>query len=331
MSRDDRTPDVPDETVDEITTDHTALDDTADAPAAGDASDADDAAGAELGRQMTALVSGVEITPALRARVAEGVMARPKPRMGALAGRPLAAAAAIVVLIAGALAFAAGGGDDADDLVIADERPQPSPPTTLAEDDADWPATVGGVVIVRPPAVGEELPAPPPPPVTEPAPVPQVAPPPTVPPCRDSVDPACGPFTWDPAPVVPQAELRFLLPSEPARVGVPYELVVELTDPGTMPSFNCASGVAVDPTPSSQYPIITLAGCVYEPLECPTRYGPWTPPAPRGGSVRTSVTITFDEPGSYGVAASARRPLLCDNVDPYGTDASGSAVVQVVP
>jgi hypothetical protein len=325
MSRDDRTPDVPDATPDD------ALDLTAaDVLADGTVGDADDAAGAELGRQMADAVSGVEVSPGLRARVAEGVMARPKPRMTALAGRPMAAAAAIIVLIVGALAFAGGGGDEADDLVVADERPQPSPPTTVAEDDAEWPATVGGVVIVRPPAVGEEAP-PPPPPVTEPPPAPQVAPPPTVPPCRDSVDPACGSFTWDPAPVVPQAELRFLLPGEPARVGVPYEFVVELTDPGTMPSFNCASGVAVDPTPQSQYPIITLAGCVYEPLECPTRYGPWTPPAPQGGSVRTSVTITFDEPGSYGLAASAQRPLLCDNVDPYGTDASGSAVVHVVP
>lgn len=303
MSRDDRTPDSPDTVVD------------------------DDAAGAELGRQMTDLVSGVEVTPALRARVAEGVMVRRRPRMTAVARRPMAAAAAVVVLIAGALAVAGGGGGEADDLVVADERPQPSPPTTVAEDDAEWPATVGGVVIVRPPAVGEE---PPPPPVTEPAPAPQVAPPPTAPPCRDSVDPACGPFTWDPAPVVPQAELRFVLPAEPARAGVPYEVTVELTDPGTMPSFNCASGLSISPDANVD-PQVSLAGCSFEPVECPTRYGPWTPPAPQGGTVQATGTITFDAPGSYTMSLSTQAPMTCETVDPYGTDASATVVIEVLP
>lgn len=216
--------------------------------------------------------------------------------------RNLGLVVALVAMLA--LPVAVLGGDDGDGqqevAVTADED---APPAELAP---DLDTTPSSILEVPPPApvdvVAPTLPAAPPTsaaPATTAAPTVTTAPTPTTaaattattkPPCRNSQEPSCGPFRWDPAPAANQP-LTADFSSFPANpvAGAPLHFEVSWSDPDaqlTTHSFS-TDGTAIG------------ASCSMVP-----RYGPWTPPAATGGSGTLPFDTTFASPGPYRVIVS---------------------------
>lgn len=281
---------------------------------------------ADLQRALAAMVSEVTVSPELRRRTERDLRAHRGTRTGSPLRRVLAVAAVVAVLAGGAAVVAALDGDDDEVVTVADD---PDPRSTTP------PPTVAGIVIERPEGDGSATStiAPTGPSTAAPAVSAAVEPPPDTGSdtpalvCRNSIDPACGEFSWDPEPIVGQSTVRLDVPGGPLYAGVPYEIVAELTDPTAPPTFNCAS-VNVSPMPGEAW-----AGgfaCVVEPAPwCAARYGPWTPPEPSGGTITERVPVTFDQPGTYTISMETRTPAKhC--YQPYGSDAATAIVVQVL-
>lgn len=112
--------------------------------------------------------------------------------------------------------------------------------------------------------------------------------------CRNDVDPACGPFRWEPQPAENRtATLKVLAPT--ARSGVPVSILVAWSDADA----------------SRAVPLIcrsaTESECPDPPEPCIEQdaHGPWTPPVRRGGSGEfKGLTTTFDEPGTYSLTVT---------------------------
>lgn len=179
---------------------------------------------------------------------------------------------------------------DPGDGDAADTGGEREASTTVAEGPTTAVPTTSGEVAAATTAVEESRP-----PITEPLPPTTVAPaaPETTTPapqCRNSADPACGEFRWDPAPG-PNEPLTASFVDVPATVtaGEPVTLFVAWSDPDATLTFDnfSAEGVALAPS------------CAVE-----RRYGPWTPPEPAGGSGELSYTHTFASPGTYTVIVS---------------------------
>jgi hypothetical protein len=238
----------------------------------------------------------------------------------------VAGGVALVALAVPALALVGGDGDDHDDVRSAEladaptsttERDRPAATTTSTTAD---PTEVLGVVIERP---ADEVPGAtttttaPARPVTT---VPTTAPPATDPPlvCADSYDPACGDFSWSPAPSANGA----ITASAPAEITVaPGETVqfdIVWSDPDATPTF---SDDDADGT-------LLTAACATDAV----RYGPWTPPAASGGSGVHHVTYTAPDDGrtedQVTVQASSRNGDCA--YDPYGSEGSVSVLVRIV-
>lgn len=299
---------------------HDPSDDPSDDPSRDPAVDPGDGAN-ELAQALTEMVDHIGVSAALRERVERDLRSKAAARTGLPRRRLLAAAAVLAVVVAGAAAVMAM--EDGDAVVTVADDPD-SPPSTP-------PPTVAGIVIERPEGDGSAT-------TTTAAAVPAVpaAPPATSPQattattalvCRNSFDPACGDFSWDPEPVVGQSTVRLDVPGGPLRVGSTYEIVVELTDPTAPPTFNCGS-VNVSPTPAGGW--VGGFSCVVEPAPvCAARYGPWTPPAPSGGTITERVPVTFEEPGPHTISVETRTPPKhC--YQPYGSDAATSITVEVL-
>jgi hypothetical protein len=106
--------------------------------------------------------------------------------------------------------------------------------------------------------------------------------------CRNSQDPACGPFRWDPA-LAPDKPLIADFTAAPATAvaGQPVVFEVAWSDADAKLSSDRFStdGTSIG------------TSCTLAP-----RYGPWTPPAPSGGSGTLRYPTTFPNPGTYKVA-----------------------------
>ncbi len=136
--------------------------------------------------------------------------------------------------------------------------------------------------------------------------------------CRNSADPRCGEFHWDPAPSPNQpATLRVI--HEPAEPVVGQEVVFTLvhSDPDSDAAASVkrwefgdgeggASAVACPPSPR--------------------RYGPWSPPTPRPGTHTEVLRHTYASAGTFTVRFHTVAGQC--GQDPYASAAD--AVVTVV-
>ena len=194
--------------------------------------------------------------------------------------------------------------------------PRPSTSTTR-------PALVLGRSIARPTTTVAPKPAPKP---NAPA---STAPPkgpgPTAPPCRNSYDPACGSFSWDPDPGPNQAITGGVAPdTQTVKVGDKATFTVTGTDPDAAPLNECnidfgdGMGVHCDPRPA------------IDPGYCPKQYGRWTPPAKNEGKLNVVWDHKYDKPGTYKVTFQVRSAMQeCNN--PYASTADLQATVFVTP
>lgn len=127
--------------------------------------------------------------------------------------------------------------------------------------------------------------------------------------CRNSNDPACGAFSWDPQPPPDQPltiNVRFA--PDPPRAGEEVAFDIEYLDPDA-PELACsviAFGDDAAPT-----------HCDLAPRPC-GRYGPWTPPAPRALDTRRSEVHVYQQPGTYELVFGGTS--VTPGVDPGCTD-----------
>ena len=138
--------------------------------------------------------------------------------------------------------------------------------------------------------------------------------------CRNSYDPACGAFRWDPSPATGGTPSVSIKPSPPNPiVGQQVTFTVTISDPNTA-VYTCGQvsygdGMNENCTASTASP------------NCRVRYGPWTPPARYADSVSTSFTYTYRSADTYTV--SAKYPVGSTCYDPYQGWATGSVTVTV--
>jgi hypothetical protein len=130
--------------------------------------------------------------------------------------------------------------------------------------------------------------------------------------CRNSANPACGPFRWDPAPS-PNQPLTATFTKAPATAEAGQTVDFEVAWSDDAPLSYGDVGVNTH----------TSMHCDYVP-----RHGPWTPPAavPSGGTL--PLTHTFLEPGTYPVIASLGTR---DCHSPYGDDLVIEHTITVSP
>ena len=228
----------------------------------------------------------------------------------------------IAIAAVPAVALLPDGGGDAEDVTVAAEgdanegRPTTSvarrpvtslttatttvetlPPTTVVQVEGGEAVLIPPTSVVRPPRPTTTVP----PPTTAPAPT-----------CRNSTDPACGAFRWDPEPA-PNAALSigFVDPTTTAAVGEEVVFNVVWSDADATLTYDnfSAEGVGLG------------RACTQE-----ARFGPWTPPEPAGGSGDLVYRHTFTEAGTYTVVVSAGT---ADCNTPYGNDATTELTVTV--
>ncbi|MGI9022900.1 MAG: hypothetical protein ACR2HV_06675 [Acidimicrobiales bacterium] len=228
---------------------------------------------------------------------------------------------ATISLVALVAQLVAGGGDPPTGVEVASRGPNAAPtsrplvtvgPTTTTVPGA--PASPDTTAVPTPtPVTAPDTPPSPVPISVDPLPPNEETTVPTAPACRNSFDPACGSFFWDPQPGSNQPinVSVTMSPTDPAP-GEPVNFTVTVTDPDHEVSQNCAvidygDGV-VDQRPCRSF-------------ECQAAFGPWDTPAKRTGR----EVYTFIRPYAAGnwVARFTFRTDrdLCR--DPYGNEGTG--------
>jgi hypothetical protein len=150
-------------------------------------------------------------------------------------------------------------------------------------------------------------------PTTSAAPAP--APPPPAP-CRNSYDPACGPFRWDPDPG-PNAPLTVTVTPQQVNGTQSVNFHIVAHDPDAKVD-KCAFFIDFgDGHSGSTCP---------PPPTCQTPYGPWTPPAKVDDQQQFDIQHTYPGAGSYQASVVVQSHSFC-SPDPYG--GSGQAPAQV--
>lgn len=150
----------------------------------------------------------------------------------------------------------------------------------------------------------------------------------TIDPCRNSADPTCGPFHFDPQPGADNP-MTVAVTAEPASpvAGAPMVFHLTLTDP---------DGVSYDGT-TFNFGNSGIGGSSPEPC---TKYGPWDPPArdPASATQTMDVVHTYYEAGTYTATFFFDAgPFDCvDSVTgrgdrPYASSATGTVTVVVAP
>lgn len=137
--------------------------------------------------------------------------------------------------------------------------------------------------------------APAPAPDTASPPVPSPAPVPTTTSCRNSTDPACGDFSWDPQPGPYDVEVYAVSTPVAAVAGEPVTFAVDYVDPaGAEAQGTCLNWWVSDPT------VINTSSCEVIATAC-ARTGAHDPPAPSQERIPLERTITFETPGEHEV------------------------------
>jgi hypothetical protein len=139
--------------------------------------------------------------------------------------------------------------------------------------------------------------------------------------CRNSSDPACGPFRYDPPLTNPGAKLE-IVKVEPAtpKAGDTVAFTLHATDPDSfIPSGGFCGGASYGDGEASK--------CGPSCAGTGPQFGPWDPPPARPGDSTFTVSHAYAKPGSY----TANFSITADQCGPRSSDASASIRVQVSP
>jgi hypothetical protein len=158
------------------------------------------------------------------------------------------------------------------------------------------------------------------PPPTDPA-------PPPAPPCRNSSEPSCGAFSWDPSPGNNEPlRVNVVLKTPNPRAGDEVRFEVTASDADHSIDPQCFEARFGDSTFEN--------GNCPPPPECPPHYGPWTPPSRQAGSVPpTEYRHRYGAAGPYTVTFTfrSRSSTRCSELDPYASVGVGILSLQVIP
>lgn len=145
--------------------------------------------------------------------------------------------------------------------------------------------------------------------------------------CRDSLDPACGPFRWDPQPDNGPLTVKVTVLTPHPTAGEPVQLKVVIADPDARVDTECFTTQSFgDDTPSGSC-IADYPGCPE-----PKRYGPWTPPAKRIDHRELLLTHTYDAGRYTATFGYYSMGVSCMTYpDPYGSSGTGTATFTVAP
>lgn len=137
--------------------------------------------------------------------------------------------------------------------------------------------------------------------------------------CRNSRDPVCGPFAWEPEPSNAPIIARLEITPETVRIGEELSVVVTAEDPDAHVDETCIGLAWGDGGPPSS----CGTSCAGD-----TRYGPWDPPAPSPGRASRQFVHAYAEPGTYILTAAARS-LSCLPAQLYESQVEMTATVTV--
>lgn len=123
-------------------------------------------------------------------------------------------------------------------------------------------------------------------------------------PCLNDFDARCGPLRWT-SPPARNGAVTVVVTTEPAQpiAGEPFVITMVATDPDATP-VNIWFYAHPDSEPPS--PVFDAEIVCDTTYTADQGYGPWDPPMPRGGSLSSSRSYTFDEPGTYRVDGCSR-------------------------
>ena len=149
--------------------------------------------------------------------------------------------------------------------------------------------------------------------------------PPTTVRCRNSTDPACGPFRWDPPPGPDQpVEIEIVHSPSAPQAGEQVTVTVHVAEADSelhsvTVSFGDEEALTLPP-----------AAAVACEGDAPT--GPWTPPVPAPDDTVATYGHIYTEPGDYTIdvyAASADFLDATCPANPYASQGNASAQIRV--
>lgn len=219
------------------------------------------------------------------------------------------------VLVVGGMALAVDRGEEPRRVVTADSGTTSQPPVATTT------SSPGTTVVTEPTRTTRPLPVEAPlvevPLVEEPTPttIPPETVPPTTPPlvCRNSVDPACGPFYYDWQ--VPNRPLIITItPSNPTpRVGevVSFTILREDEDGSPISGMDTYTfdADALDPVTQEDLDTGDFGGVAIHGDGIPPGYGPWDPPPPLRSEFVMSTT--YEGVGERRVVVTSTQTGLC--------------------
>jgi hypothetical protein len=150
--------------------------------------------------------------------------------------------------------------------------------------------------------------------------------------CRNSTNPKCGQFRWDPPPKANEpAQMAITASPAQPKVGEKVTFKVTIDDPDDASPAYCYWLWDYGDTHNLS------THCDYGPggaPQCQGRYGPWTPPAATPGHYEDHDNLalehTYDSPGNYTVKFTYNASYAgC--YDPYASDAVGTMSLTVLP
>jgi hypothetical protein len=141
----------------------------------------------------------------------------------------------------------------------------------------------------------------------------------TADPCRNSTDPACGDFYFDP-PLAPDQPAEISIVASPAspRVGETVTFTVTVIDPdGTGPACESFDPDAKDiepPAADGGEGVPTQGSCAGASPRSVSlaRYGPWDPPEPTPSRHEVTFTATYTVPGQRTAVYETTDVGRCD-------------------
>jgi hypothetical protein len=143
--------------------------------------------------------------------------------------------------------------------------------------------------------------------------------------CRNSTDPACGPFRWDPPPAPNSpAEMSISYSPSAPRIGEAVTITVQARD---------ADARLADVTMTfGDEDVFTIPPALIISCDIEPPAGPWTPPAPTPDDLVKTFTHTYDEPGELTITAYSASPEILNPTcppHPYASQATASRPIYV--
>lgn len=225
-----------------------------------------------------------------------------------------------LALVAGFVAAAGPGGDRQVDVVAGPDR-STATGDTAESPTATHPPTAATTLQADPSAPATSTTLAPPPTAAGPAVDAPATGPPTTAVCRNSYDPVCGPFRYDPEPVNrPMTVAATASPTSPSP-GEEVVFTVTVSDDGPISPNDCINTQQYgDGSPFS----ICTAACPPQPQ----RFGPWDPPPPEPRTVTEQFRRDYEAPGVYTAEFTYNAGADC-TFSPYRSTASGTVTITV--